>query len=200
RGFRIELGEIEHSLAMLAGVDSALVIAQMQGDSKQLVGYVKPTEKVKEEVVGDYVNRIKTTLRKTLPEYMVPGVILLVTEWPLTSNGKVDRKALPKINYVPTTKSFIATTTEMEELLVKYIHELLLIDKDAISVGESLITLGFNSILSLHLSQKLSNELNISSQLALIMESGSIRELAMELDFICGSTPIVRAVEVEEEW
>ncbi|RZF97880.1 hypothetical protein EXT48_23430, partial [Pseudoalteromonas sp. CO348] len=132
--------------------------------------------------------------------YMVPGVILLVTEWPLTSNGKVDKKALPKINYVPTTKSFIATTTEMEELLVKYIHELLLIDKDAISVGESLITLGFNSILSLHLSQKLSNELNISSQLALIMESGSIRELAMELDFICGSTPIVRAVEVEEEW
>ncbi|RZF97843.1 non-ribosomal peptide synthetase, partial [Pseudoalteromonas sp. CO348] len=184
RGFRIELGEIEHSLAMLAGVDSALVIAQMQGDSKQLVGYVKPTEKVKEEVVGDYVNRIKTTLRKTLPEYMVPGVILLVTEWPLTSNGKVDKKALPRAEYRSIKTHYHAPETESEQKIISICSALLNLDNVEIGTDANFFELGGNSLLLVRLLSAIQVEFGISLQLQSVYEITDIKELASLCDSI----------------
>ncbi len=91
RGYRIELGEIEEVLQRQEQVDQAVVVAREDGSGgKQLVGYVGVKGK-KEEFNR---SEVLESLRRELPEYMVPTVLVAVEEMPLTPNGKVDRKAL----------------------------------------------------------------------------------------------------------
>ena len=91
QGYRIELGEIEARLQEYAGVDLCIVIVREDTPrEKRLVGYVvaKPGMTVDPE-------QVKEHLRAKLPEYMVPVAIVVLDRFPLTPNGKVDRKALP---------------------------------------------------------------------------------------------------------
>jgi len=96
RGFRIELDEIEHALQQHPGVTNAVVVARdtnansVSGyDEKTLVAYIVATGAEPE------TNALRTALRKTLPEYMVPAAFVFLEKLPLTPNQKVDRKALP---------------------------------------------------------------------------------------------------------
>ncbi|MCT9933564.1 amino acid adenylation domain-containing protein, partial [Planotetraspora sp. A-T 1434] len=90
RGFRIELGEIEAALRQRPGVTAALVLMRKaaSGDN-QLVGYVTADE----GVTGP---ELRAALAEELPDYMVPAAVVVLPEWPLTANGKVDRAALPE--------------------------------------------------------------------------------------------------------
>jgi acyl-coenzyme A synthetase/AMP-(fatty) acid ligase len=88
RGFRIELGEVEAGLLRCAGVNTAVAAIQpdQHGDN-QLIGFWVGTAETEAE-------GIRQTLRRFLPEYMVPTVLVRVTAVPLTQNGKADRQAL----------------------------------------------------------------------------------------------------------
>jgi amino acid adenylation domain-containing protein len=91
RGFRIELGEIESALKHHAGVEDSLVMAREDASGNQsLVGYV--VRAAEAAVDGAELRR---SVRQTLPEYMVPSTIMVLPSWPLTQNGKLDRRALP---------------------------------------------------------------------------------------------------------
>ncbi|MEZ5499023.1 MAG: LLM class flavin-dependent oxidoreductase [Steroidobacteraceae bacterium] len=91
RGYRVELGEIE---ALLRAVDSvqeaAVILREDQPGDQRLVAYVRPASghEFKPE-------DLKSSLRRQLPEFMVPSLMVRVSELPLTPNGKLDRKALP---------------------------------------------------------------------------------------------------------
>jgi amino acid adenylation domain-containing protein len=92
RGHRIELGEIEAVLAEHPSVRRTVVTVRSDAPGEQrLVGYVVPVE---EGMLAE--DELRTLLRSRLPEYMVPSVIMPLAALPLTSNGKVDRKALPE--------------------------------------------------------------------------------------------------------
>ncbi|KZN59780.1 non-ribosomal peptide synthetase, partial [Pseudoalteromonas luteoviolacea] len=95
RGFRIELGEIENQLVKSELVDSALVMAKEVGGCQQLLGYVKPSMLISHAEYAEYVSTVKSELNQYLPEFMVPSFLVVVEDWPVTPNGKVDRKALP---------------------------------------------------------------------------------------------------------
>ncbi|WP_164021891.1 non-ribosomal peptide synthetase, partial [Pyxidicoccus trucidator] len=90
RGFRIELGEVEAALCQHEAVKDAVVVARGEGSDKRLVGYVVPRPGPTLEL-----DALKQSLRQLLPEYMVPSAFVQLEALPLTSHGKVDRKALP---------------------------------------------------------------------------------------------------------
>ena len=90
RGHRIELGEIETRLQEIPGVDNcAVTVREDDSGEKRLVAYVTRDGAQLDTAA------IREHLRKKLPEYMVPGVCVVLERFPLTANGKVDRKALP---------------------------------------------------------------------------------------------------------
>ncbi|WP_163021161.1 AMP-binding enzyme, partial [Pseudomonas viridiflava] len=92
RGVRIELGEIEAQLSRLPGIEEALVVAREDEPGQpRLVGYF--TEQA--DVATLNVGELRTALLAVLPGYMVPSALVRLDAWPLTANGKVDRRALP---------------------------------------------------------------------------------------------------------
>src|SRR5689334_6643978 len=93
RGYRVELGEIEAALEREEGVEQAAVVVEGdEGGEKRLVGYVVG-EAGEGRVEG---GELRKRLGEKLPGYMVPSVIMVLEEMPLTANGKVDRRALPE--------------------------------------------------------------------------------------------------------
>jgi amino acid adenylation domain-containing protein len=90
RGFRVELGEVEAALQRHAGVERAVVVAEADGDvGRRLRAIVVPRRDG-----GADQRSLRELCAKTLPRYMIPAVFEFRTELPLTSNGKVDRRAL----------------------------------------------------------------------------------------------------------
>lgn len=102
RGFRIELGEIEARLAEQPSVREALVLAQTHAaqaeaspSDKRLVAYLLPAQGRASDFGPESVDQLRQALRATLPDYMIPTAFVALDQWPLTANGKLDRKALP---------------------------------------------------------------------------------------------------------
>ena len=90
RGYRIELGEIEAAINEHPSVEQVIVLAREdEPGEKRLVGYVVGPQQVSARELQEY-------LRERLPDYMAPGAIVQLEAMPLTPNGKVDRRALPK--------------------------------------------------------------------------------------------------------
>ncbi|MDE9484472.1 AMP-binding protein, partial [Xenorhabdus bovienii] len=89
RGFRIELGEIEARLAEHPAVREATVLVLGDGQDKSLVAYIVA------DVNEELVNNLRSHLSKVLPDYMVPAAFMRLDAFPLTPNGKLDRRALP---------------------------------------------------------------------------------------------------------
>src|SRR6185369_6447498 len=102
RGFRIELGEIEAALARLPGVREAVVLVREDetGD-KRLAAYVSNTANTANTASSTdpapAPEDLRTALRRTLPEAMVPAEVVVLPSLPLNANGKIDRRALAKI-------------------------------------------------------------------------------------------------------
>ncbi|MFC9292322.1 non-ribosomal peptide synthetase, partial [Streptomyces sp. NPDC057052] len=116
RGFRIELGEIESQLLNHDYIKEAVVTAKGKGTDQYLCAYFVANRKL---VVSD----IKEYLASQIPDYMIPTYYVQMEEFPLTPNGKLDRKALPEpdknmdlgIQYLPPTNPTEAKLVEIYE-------------------------------------------------------------------------------------
>ncbi|WP_129973115.1 MULTISPECIES: non-ribosomal peptide synthase/polyketide synthase [unclassified Pseudomonas] len=157
RGFRIELGEVEASLRQLEGVTDALVIARDNASGKQLIGYVvTPTG----EDVGD---ELKAGLRASLPEYMVPAQIVCLSAFPVTPNGKLDRKALPEPDF--KSEEYVAPRNEQETLLAEIWAQVLQVEQ--VGITDNFFELGGDSILSLQVISRVRNHPTLQMDLKL---------------------------------
>ena len=103
RGYRIELGEIEAVLESCPGVARAVAVISGEPsdepDGKAIVAYLQPAAAAQgadEDAAGIEPARVREFLRERLPEYMIPARFLIVTEFRMTPNGKIDRKNLPE--------------------------------------------------------------------------------------------------------
>ena len=138
RGFRIELGEIEARLQDHPQVSEALVVARDGISGKQLVGYVVA------EAEGD---ALRNFLREQVPDYMVPAQILRLERFPLSPNGKIDRKALPEPTW--QGEAYEAPRNERERALAAIWQDVLHVER--VGIRDNFFDLGGDSILSLQI-------------------------------------------------
>ncbi|SHN07370.1 amino acid adenylation domain-containing protein, partial [Chryseobacterium carnipullorum] len=172
-GYRIELGEIENILSRLPGVSQSCVVAKHDiKESKRLVAYVVMEENLDKEA-------LQSQLQKILPEYMVPRLWVQVDEMPLTSSGKLDRKALPELDpSALSTKEYVAPRTEMEEGLAEIWQDLLGVEK--VGVHDNFFELGGQSLLAVRLISKV-QEIGYSIPIRDIFSSPTIAQLSTKL-------------------
>lgn len=143
RGYRIELGEIEAALTQQQQIKAGAVLVREDTPRNQrLVAYVVGSE------ISD--EALKTSLKQRLPDYMVPTVIVPLDTMPLTSNGKIDRKALPA-PAVNRTECFVAPQTERQTLIVNLFAEILSVPAEAIGIHDDFFELGGHSLLAMRL-------------------------------------------------
>jgi acyl carrier protein len=142
RGFRIELGEIESVLARDPGIRECVVAAQEnEPGSNRLVAYCVPQESQKSSSED-----LRNWVAASLPEYMIPSVFVFMPSLPHTPNGKIDRKALVRLDALslPEQNLFIAPRNAAEAKLAAVCAEVLHLDR--VSVHDSLFDLGADSI------------------------------------------------------
>ncbi|HEX6373939.1 MAG TPA: phosphopantetheine-binding protein, partial [Longimicrobium sp.] len=148
RGFRIELGEIEARLREHAAVREAVVLAREDapGDTR-LVAYW----------VGDgpaEAERLRAHLGEALPEHMVPAAYVRLERWPLTPNGKLDRRALPvPANEACPRRGYEAPVGPIEEALAEIWAEVLGVER--VGRGDHFFALGGHSLLAVKLMERM---------------------------------------------
>ncbi|XXZ41221.1 amino acid adenylation domain-containing protein [Sorangium sp. So ce327] len=141
RGYRIELGEVRAALLSLAEVSDAQVLVQEgQAGNARLVAYVIGKEGARDGAA------LEARLRERLPDYMVPGDYVFLDAFPLTPNGKLDRKALPAPAKAEAAQD-VPPRTETEKKLAAIWCEVL--KRDRIGVHDNFFKLGGDSILTL---------------------------------------------------
>ncbi|MET8846329.1 amino acid adenylation domain-containing protein [Amycolatopsis sp. NPDC004625] len=172
RGLRIELGEIEARLREQPGVTDAVVLVREDtpGD-KRLVGYV----------VGDAdPGVLRTALKETLPDYMVPPSFVTLDALPLTPNGKLDRKALPApVAARDASTALVEPSTPLEVLLAEIWRDVLKVGE--LGVGDDFFDLGGHSMLATQVVARIAKAGHQAGVMDLFQHR-TIRELAVFLD------------------
>ncbi|TKK67990.1 amino acid adenylation domain-containing protein [Ilyomonas limi] len=138
RGYRIELGEIENVLHQCELVSQAVVLAKEDKDgNKRLVAYIVPNGTFDRKAIIAYV-------KGKLPDYMVPSILVQVEVFPLTSNGKIDKKALPEPDMSEVLNKYAAPRTAIEQKLVNIWQKLFHIKQ--LGIHDNFFDLGGTSI------------------------------------------------------
>ncbi|MCF3650809.1 amino acid adenylation domain-containing protein [Synoicihabitans lomoniglobus] len=179
RGFRIELGEIEAALTAHPAVSGALVIAQTDAAADaRLAAYfttVSPAE-------SPTTTALREHLRRRLPDYMVPPVLVVLDAFPLTPHGKIDRRALPDPanETAAPSKDRIAPRTPTETALAKIWSEILAIEQ--IGVTDSFFDLGGHSLKAVRIIARIRREIGHGLSIADLFAQPTIEALAAQLD------------------
>jgi acyl-CoA synthetase (AMP-forming)/AMP-acid ligase II len=177
RGYRIELGEIEAVLRQHEAVDRAKVLAQGDiGSERWLVGFVKRkkgTEVSLEELRGH--------VRERLPEYMLPATLVVLDDFPLTSNGKLDLRALTETNGQSQEKrlEYAEPQTEIEKTIAAVWRRVLQVEK--IGVKDNFFDLGGNSISMARARHQLQEDLQSDISMVEMFTYTTISSLAKHL-------------------
>jgi amino acid adenylation domain-containing protein len=153
RGFRIELGDIEAALARHPWVREAVVLAREEDAGKrQLVAYVIATDGTVTDAAG-HADRLRAALLACLPEYMVPAHFVFLDRFPLTANGKLDRKALPAPDLSRSGDGFVAPRNAAEEILTRVWARVL--KRDNVGIHDNFFSMGGHSLLAITLVEQM---------------------------------------------
>ncbi|UCH94710.1 MAG: amino acid adenylation domain-containing protein, partial [Candidatus Aminicenantes bacterium] len=167
RGYRIELGEIESVLQKHAHIKEAVVLSRSDGkEDKYLCAYMVSGKELE-------ISEIREYLAKRLPEYMIPTYMMQVEKIPVTTNGKIDRKALPEPGIIPGTE-YAAPRDEIEKKLAGIWGEVLGV-KAPPGIDDNFFELGGHSLKATILVARIHKELSIRLPLAAIFKTPTIR-------------------------
>jgi amino acid adenylation domain-containing protein len=178
RGFRVELGQVESTLMRHKAVEAAAVMLQESEADKSLVAYVvaKPDKRLVEA-------ELRTFVKQSLPEYMVPLHFVMLSKLPLMPNGKINRGALPKPNEEARKTDrgeLLSPGNPTEEELAKIVRVLL--GRGPVAINENFFDLGFHSLLVSRLLLRVNRAFERRLSLADIFRAPTIEQLARLLN------------------
>jgi len=203
RGHRIELGDVEAALRQRPGVrDAAALLREDAPGERRLVGYIvlrandaatsgepAASEAVTNEAVATEVgapaatsDALQQALRASLPEHMVPSVIVLLDAFPLTPNGKVDRRQLPAPSGDRPTLAqvYVAPRNEVESTLARIWTEVLRVER--VGVNDSFFALGGHSLTATQVVARIRDAFAIELALRPLFESPTVAQLAIVVE------------------
>ncbi|HVS00913.1 MAG TPA: amino acid adenylation domain-containing protein, partial [Thermoanaerobaculia bacterium] len=183
RGFRIELGEIEAALDGVPGVrECAVLVREDRPGNRRLVAYVVPVPALVPDSRLDG-EALRGALQRDLPDYMVPSAFVLLDHLPLTSNGKVDRRALSALAAPEGGRAgdrgYVAPTDPVEELLAGIWAEVLGLDR--VGIHDPFFALGGHSLLATRVVSRIRDTLGTEVPLRRLFEASTVAELAQVL-------------------
>src|SRR5262249_41658272 len=133
--------------------------------------------------------KLQEHLRERLPDYMVPGVIMMMASWPLTPNGKIDRRALPAPQR-QRMEQYRGPRTPQEEMLCEIFADVLGLDR--VGIDENFFELGGHSLVATQLVSRVRARLGVELQIRAMFESPTVAELALRLrEAAHGRPPLV---------
>ena len=174
RGFRIELGEIEAAIALYPNVQQTVVIAKEDNSGdKRLVAYIVPHP---EQTVT--TEEIRGFLQEKLPHYMIPSTFIFIEALPLTTNGKIDHRALPAPEQARSEpeETFVAPRNQLELQLATIWQDVLGIQN--IGIHDNFFDLGGQSLLAVRLFAAIHKSFNQKLTLSTILQASTIEQLA----------------------
>ncbi|WP_139487939.1 non-ribosomal peptide synthetase [Brevibacillus dissolubilis] len=184
RGYRIEPGEVEARLLAHEQISEAVVIPHQDGQGNQhLCAYYVSTSTTDLTVVD-----LRAHIGSQLPSYMIPSYFIRVPQMPLTTSGKIDRKALPKPDgQINTGRAYTMASNEIEEKLVQLWQELLGIEK--IGTEDDFFELGGNSMLLLTLQSRIRIVFQAEIPLKTFLVKTTVQAQASMIQVKISSTP-----------
>ncbi|HEX8391102.1 MAG TPA: amino acid adenylation domain-containing protein [Longimicrobium sp.] len=175
RGFRVEPGEAAAQLAALPGVGDAVAVARADaaGDHR-LVAYVTPSDGAE----PPRPEALRSMLARTLPDYLVPSVIVVLDTLPRTPNGKVDRRSLP----APAVQgsAYVEPRTETERVLAEIWSGLLGVER--VGAEDAFFALGGHSLMATRMVSAIRERLQVDLPLRDVFETPRLDQLAARLD------------------
>ncbi|HEX5081181.1 MAG TPA: amino acid adenylation domain-containing protein [Blastocatellia bacterium] len=178
RGFRIEPEEIESVLTSHEGVREALVTPHESAlGEKRLVAYIVPSQSAPPSV-----QELQQQVREHLPAYMLPAAFIMLDAFPLSPNGKVDRKALPAPDpeTLGATDTYVEPSTPLEEMIVDVWEEVL--GRKRIGVFDNFFEVGGHSLLATQIIARLRKNLDMEIPLGSIFMAPTIAEMAVMIE------------------
>jgi len=195
RGYRIELEEIETILNEHPAVSEAIVTASEDEAHDQLLTahiVANPDQALS-------INDLRSHLRQRLPEYMVPAAFGVLDVMPLTSNGKVDRRALsdsPATVIAQNGNPFAPPRTPTEELLAGVWRDLLRLDQ--VGTDDNFFELGGHSLLAIQMISRIRQLFKIELPVRRLFEAPTIGEMARNIDAAIGAGEGLLAPPIEK--
>ena len=178
RGFRIEPGEIEVQLASHPAVRDVVVVAREdEPANRRLVGYILAHGSA---APGQLEVELKSYLAALLPEYMVPSAIVVLDQFPLSPNGKIDRSALPAPGNVQPEDRFVPVSSPIEETIASVWSEVLAIQP--IGATDNFFDLGGHSLLATRVISRIRKAFDVEIGLRSIFAEPTVAGLARIVD------------------
>ncbi len=169
RGLRIELGEIENAICGTPGISQAVVVVRKNNEGRQLICAFYTGAEIDAKDIRSHIG-------KKLPKYMLPHICTRLNEMPLTSSGKINRKALPEVDLQNITNDteFVAPETQMQKELCKLIE--LVLGTTPVGITDDFFDLGGDSLKAIEFVSKAHNE-GIYFNLQNVFDYPTVKEL-----------------------
>lgn len=194
RGFRIEIGEIENAIKTCGQVTDAVVVIHKHSAAEDgnLVAYIK----------GTNVNTaaLNTSLHTLLPKHMVPRYCVVLAQYPLTPNGKIDRKALAAQTIeFKQTSDYQAPQNQTQQILANIWSRMLEMDSQHMSINDDFFALGGHSILVVKMIAEIEANFGIKVDIKTAFKESTIAQIARVIDSLIGLKNRMASVAFDEE-
>lgn len=175
RGMRIELSEIENQILKYPNIHQCFIMLDGELDDKLIIAYITSNEEIN-------IILLRQLLENRLPYYMVPNLIVQLDNMPLTTSGKIDKKALPKSHEISKTNSTVNTQPENLTQKSLFIVWKELLNIDEMDINSDFYALGGNSFLLMRMNFKIKEKFEIDIPLFELIKRPTIKNISELID------------------